>query len=186
MAEGGWLVVFLVVQRLAELAWATRNTLRLRDAGGVEFGAAHYPLMVALHTFWLLGLWVYGHDRGVDPIGFAAFVILQAGRIWVIASLGSRWTTRVIVMPGASAVVCGPYRWLRHPNYLIVVLEIAVVPLALGLPLLALVFSLLNAALVAYRIRVENRALAWAEQTAAGSRPLTSTATTLANETPRR
>jgi methyltransferase len=163
MGEGGWLVAFLVVQRLAELAWATRNTLRLRHAGGVEFGAPHYPLMVALHAFWLLGLWVYGHDRSVDAFGLAAFVILQASRVWVIASLGSRWTTRVIVMPGSAPVARGPYRWLRHPNYLIVALEIAVVPLVLGLPLLALVFSLLNAALLAYRIRVENRALAWAE-----------------------
>ena len=82
----------------------------------------------------------------------------------MIASLGRRWTTRVIVLPGAAPVARGPYRWLRHPNYLIVVLEIAVVPLALGLPLFALVFSLANAALLAYRIRVENQALAWATQ----------------------
>jgi methyltransferase len=188
MGEGGWVVAFLVVQRLTELAWAMRNTLRLRDAGGVEFGAAHYPLMVALHAFWLLSLWVYGHDRSVDQLGLAAFVILQAGRIWVIASLGSRWTTRVIVVPGAPAVARGPYRWLRHPNYLIVVLEIAVVPLALGLPLLALVFSLLNAAVLAYRIHVENRALAWAEAGSVNAKaPQTTTqTTTLANETPRR
>jgi len=184
MGEGAWLVAFLVAQRLAELALATRNTRRLRNAGGVEFGAAHYPLMVALHACWLLGLWVYGHDRSIEPIWLAAFVVLQAGRVWVIASLGSRWTTRVIVMPGSLAVVRGPYRWLRHPNYLIVALEIAVVPLALGLPLFALVFSLLNAALLAYRIRVENQALAWATQS--GSVNATTPSTTLANETPRR
>ena len=83
--------------------------------------------------------------------------------MWVIASLGRRWTTRVIVLPGAAPVARGPYRWLRHPNYLIVILEIAVVPLALGLPLFALVFSLANAALLVYRIRVENKALAWAQ-----------------------
>jgi len=162
MGEGGWLVAFLIVQRLAELGLAQWNTVRLRAAGGVEFGAAHYPLMVALHTFWLLGLWMLGHDRSVDPFWLAIFVLLQAGRLWVIASLRSRWTTRVIVMPGAAPVARGPYRWLRHPNYLIVVLEIAVVPLALGLPYFALGFSLANAALLAYRIRVENRALAWA------------------------
>ncbi len=188
MGEGGWLVGFLVVQRLAELALATRNTRRLRNAGGVEFGAAHYPLMVALHACWLLGLWVYGHDRSVDPVGLAVFVVLQAGRVWVIASLGSRWTTRVIVVPGSLAVVRGPYRWLRHPNYLIVALEIAVVPLALGLPLFTLVFSLLNAALLAYRIRVENRALAWATQSGSvnATAQTTTQTTTLANETPRR
>jgi methyltransferase len=121
-----------------------------------------YPLMVALHTFWLLGLGLLGHDRSVDPIWLAVFILLQAGRLWVIASLGRRWTTRVIVLPGAAPIACGPYRWLRHPNYVVVVLEIAVVPLALGLPIFALVSSLANVVLLAYRIAVENQALAWA------------------------
>jgi len=183
MGEGAWLVAFLIVQRLAELGLAQWNTLRLRAAAGVEFGAAHYPLLVALHAFWLLGLWMLGHDRNVDPLWLALFILLQAGRVWVIASLGRRWTTRVIVMPGAAPVARGPYRWLRHPNYLIVVAEIAVVPLALGLPLFALAFSLANAALLALRIRVENQALAWAASHARGD---TLTAATLANETPRR
>lgn len=162
MGEGAWLVVFLVVQRLAELGVAQWNTLRMRTAGGVEFGASHYPIMVALHTFWLLGLGLLGHDRSVNPIWLAVFILLQAGRLWVIASLGRRWTTRVIVLPGAAPIARGPYRWLRHPNYVVVVLEIAVVPLALGLPLFSLVFSLANVALLAYRIGVENQALAWA------------------------
>jgi methyltransferase len=168
MGESGWLVAFLIVQRLAELGLAQRNTARLRAQGGVEFGAAHYPLMVALHAFWLLGLWMLGHDRSVDPIWLAVFILLQAGRLWVIASLRSRWTTRVIVLPGVAPVARGPYRWLRHPNYLIVVAEIAVVPLALRLLMFALVFSLANAALIAYRIRVENQALAWARHAASG------------------
>ena len=155
------------------MALAQWNTLRLRERGGVEFGARHYPLMVALHAFWLLGLWMFGHDRNVDPIWLALFVVLQAGRVWVIASLGRRWTTRVIVLAGSAPVARGPYRWLRHPNYLIVVLEIAVVPLALGLPVLALVFSLANAALLAYRIRVENQALAWASLSSAAATALT-------------
>ena len=165
MGEGAWLIAFLIVQRLAELGLAQWNTARLRVGGGVEFGASHYPLMVALHAAWLLGLWMLGHDHPVDPLWLAVFFLLQAGRLWVIASLGHRWTTRVIVLPSASTVVRGPYRWLRHPNYVVVVLEIAVVPLALGLPLFALVFSLTNAALLAYRIRVENQALAWAAST---------------------
>ncbi|HEY4140827.1 MAG TPA: isoprenylcysteine carboxylmethyltransferase family protein [Pseudolabrys sp.] len=186
MGEGGWLIAFLIVQRLAELALATRNSLRLRAAGGVEFGAAHYPLIVALHAFWLLGLWVAGHDRDVDPVWLAIFILLQAGRVWVIVSLGSRWTTRIIVMPGSTPVARGPYRVLRHPNYAVVALEIAVVPLALGLPLFALFFTFLNAALLAWRIRVENRALAWAVQgESVNSGPTTQT-TTLANDTPRR
>ncbi len=183
MGEGGLLVTFLVVQRLAELGLAQWNTTRLRATGGVEFGAAHYPLLVALHTSWLIGLWILGHDRNVDPGGLAVFIMLQAGRIWVIANLGRRWTTRVIVMPGAAPVVRGPYRWLRHPNYLIVALEIAVVPLALGLPLFALIFSLLNAALLAWRIRVENQALAWAKQ---NGQKEALTPATLANGYPRR
>jgi methyltransferase len=184
MFEGAWLVAFVAAQRLAELSLAQWNTARLRAAGGVEFGAEHYPLMIALHAFWLLGLWMLGHDRSIDPFWLAVFILLQAGRLWVIASLGSRWTTRVIVLPGVAPVARGPYRWLRHPNYWIVIAEIAVVPLALRLPLFALVFTLANAALIATRIRVENQALAWARQGGQGiSAP---TATTLANETPRR
>ena len=166
MGEGAWLIAFLAVQRLAELGLAQWNTARLRAAGGVEFGAAHYPLMVALHALWLLGLWLLGHERDVDPLWLALFIVLQAGRLWVIVSLGRRWTTRVIVRRGLAPVTRGPYRWLRHPNYAVVALEIAVVPLALGLPLFALAFSLANAALLATRIRVENRALAWAAQRA--------------------
>ena len=163
MGEGAWLVAFLIAQRLAELGLAQWNTARLRAAGGIEFGAAHYPLMVSLHASWLTGLWMFGHDRSVDPVWLAVFIALQAIRVWVIASLGWRWTTRVIVMPGAAPIARGPYRWLRHPNYAVVVAEIAVVPMALGLLLFALVFSLANAAMLAYRIRVENQALSLAE-----------------------
>jgi methyltransferase len=167
MGEGAWLVAFLLAQRLAELCLAQWNIRRLRAAGGVEFGAAHYPLIVALHASWLLGLWALGWGRNIDPVWLAVFVLLQVGRVWAIASLGRRWTTRVIVLPGAPPVARGLYRWLRHPNYVVVALEIAVVPLAFGLPLFALVFSALNAALLAWRIRVENEALAWATRSAA-------------------
>jgi len=164
MGEGAWLVAFLIAQRLAELCFARLNTRRLRGRGGIEFGAVHYPLVIVLHAAWIAGLLVFGHDRSIDPIWLSVFVILQIGRLWVIVSLGCRWTTRVIVIPGALPVAHGPYRWLRHPNYLIVAVEIAVAPLALGLPLLALIFSAANAALLAGRIRVENEALAWAAQ----------------------
>jgi methyltransferase len=164
MDEGAWLIAFVVLQRFAELGLAQWNTARLRAAGGVEFGASHYPLIVALHASWLLGLWIFGHGRSVDPIWLVVFILLQAARVWVIASLGRRWTTRVIVLPGASPVVYGPYRWLRHPNYAVVALEIAVVPLSLQLPLFALVFSAANAALLTCRIDVENHALAWASR----------------------
>lgn len=162
MGEGAWLVGFVTAQRLVELAWAQRNMRRLIAAGGVEFGRSHYPLMVALHAAWLAGLWLLGHDRAVDPALLAVFAALQVVRLWVIASLGARWTTRVIVLPGAPPVTAGLYRLVRHPNYLIVLAEIAVVPLALGLPIYAAVFGALNVALLAYRVRVEEAALAWA------------------------
>jgi len=178
MSGGVWLIAFLFAQRLCELCLAQWNTARLRAQGGVEFGAIHYPLMIALHASWLLGLWLFGRERSVDHFWLAVFIVLQVARIWVIASLGWRWTTRVIVLPGAAPVVRGPYRWLRHPNYLVVVLEIAVVPLALGMPVFALVFSLANAALLALRVRVENEALGWAK-TGRGSSALTPV--TLAN-----
>ena len=184
MGEGGWLIAFLLAQRLGELGLAQWNTLRLRAAGAVEFGASHYPLLVALHVSWLLTLWVAGHDKAVDPFWLMVFVLLQAGRLWVIASLGRRWTTRVIVLPGRAPLARGPYRFIKHPNYLIVALEIAVVPLALGLPLLALAFSLANAGVLAWRIRVENRALIWAEGAETASDALR--LVTLANGRPRR
>ena len=95
MGEGAWLVTFLIVQRLDELGLAQWNSARLRVGDGVEFGASHYPLMVALHAAWLLGLWMLGHDHPVDPLWLAVFILLQAGRLWVIANLGQRWTTRV-------------------------------------------------------------------------------------------
>lgn len=184
MSEGVWLIGFVLVQRLTELVLARRNTARLKAAGAVEFGAGHYPVMVALHAAWWLTLAWLGHDRAVNLGWLAVFVVLQAGRVWVIASLGQRWTTRVLVLPGAPPVVRGPYRLLRHPNYVVVVLEIAVVPLALGLPGVALIFSAANAALLAWRIRLENRALAWA---AGSGRPGAAIASaTLANGYPRR
>ena len=164
MGEGAWLVTFLIGQRLIELCFAQLNTRRLRGMGGIEFGAAHYPLIVILHATWIVGLLILGHDRVIDPFWLSIFIVLQIGRLWVIASLGRRWTTRVIVLPGAATIARGPYRWLQHPNYLIVALEIAVVPLTLGLPVFAFIFSAANAALLAYRIRIENVALAWAVQ----------------------
>ncbi|MFA6267928.1 MAG: isoprenylcysteine carboxylmethyltransferase family protein [Pseudolabrys sp.] len=153
------MIAILVAQRLAELALARRNTGRLLRQGGIEYGAGHYPFMVAMHGLWLAALLAFGYDRPVEPVWFALFILLQAARVWIIASLGGRWTTRVIVLPGAAPVQRGPYRWVKHPNYLIVALEIAVVPLALGLPLIAIVFTLANAVILAVRINVENAAL---------------------------
>lgn len=157
-----WLMLGLTAaQRLGELALARRNTRRLISQGAVEHGRGHYPLLVALHLGWLaaMALWVPADTPPLWPL-LGLYVVLQALRVWVIASLGRFWTTRVITLPGAPLVQRGPYRWFRHPNYAVVVLEIAVLPLAFGAWQIALVFSALNAALLAHRIRVETRALA--------------------------
>ena len=152
-------LTLVTLQRLGELLLARRNTRRLMAQGAHEVGAAHYPLIVGLHAAWLAGLWGFGWDRDVSLPWLAVFVVLQGLRVWVIASLGGRWTTRVIIMPGASLVRRGPYRLLNHPNYAVVVGEIAVLPLAFGLPVLAVLFSLLNGLVLWVRIRVEARAL---------------------------
>ncbi len=155
------LVALIVLQRLVELAVARINTRRLLTAGGVEHGAGHYPLMVALHVAWLVCLTVFvPADAALDPLLFVLFLVLQAAREWVIASLGRDWTTRVIAVPGAPLVNRGPYRWLRHPNYLVVVAEIALVPLIAGAWEVAVAFTIANAGLLWHRIRIENAALA--------------------------
>jgi len=159
MPEAILLVAFVTAQRLGELWLAHRNTTALLARGGVELGAEHYPLIVALHTCWLGGLWLLAGDQPLDRMWLVAFILLQAARAWVILSLGARWTTRIIVVPGEAPVTNGPYRFLRHPNYVVVALELAVVPLALGLPVYALVFFLANLAVLAIRIRAENAAL---------------------------
>jgi methyltransferase len=155
-----WLLGFVVVQRLAELAYAARNTRRLRAAGGIEHGRRHYPLIVALHVAWLASIAALVPPATPPHAGMlAAFAALQVARVWIIATLGSRWTTRIITVPGAPLVHRGPYRYLRHPNYLLVACEIAVFPLIFGAWQIALGFSVANAALLAWRIRVENAAL---------------------------
>jgi len=176
MADGMLLLGFVTLQRLAELGLARHNTRRLLAAGGVEFGRPHYKFLVALHAIWLGGLWLAASSRPLDPVLSMLFVLLQLGRAWVLLTLGRRWTTRVIVVPGEALVARGPYRWLRHPNYVIVAAEIAVVPLALGLAVYASVFSVLNAALLFQRIQVETAALGLAKGAPtrlAGAGPLT-------------
>jgi methyltransferase len=153
------ILALVTAQRLGELVLARRNTARLMAQGGVETGAGHYPLIVALHAAWLVGLFVLAWDRPVNWAWMALFVLLQLGRVWVIASLGARWTTRIITVPGETLVRRGPYRFVSHPNYLVVAAEIAVLPLAFGLPAFAVIFSVLNAAVLTIRIRSEAQAL---------------------------
>ena len=160
MSLGVAILTFVTLQRLAELWLANRNSRDLLANGAREVGAGHYPLIVALHTAWLAALWFWAPGRPISLPLLFVFALLQLGRVWVIASLGPRWTTRIIVKPDEPLVRSGPYRWLSHPNYVVVVLEIAVLPLVFGLWQLALVFTLLNAAVLTIRIRAENDALA--------------------------
>ncbi|HEX9448662.1 MAG TPA: isoprenylcysteine carboxylmethyltransferase family protein [Dongiaceae bacterium] len=156
-----WAVLLLViVQRLAELRVARRHTRHLLSQGGYEVGANHYPLIVAIHTGWLLALLallVTGSAR-LQLVPLCLYLILQPLRLWVMMSLGQYWTTRVIVLPQAPLIRRGPYRLFRHPNYLIVVMEIALLPLAFGAWHIALLFSGLNAAALSLRLGVESGA----------------------------
>ncbi|HWI89292.1 MAG TPA: isoprenylcysteine carboxylmethyltransferase family protein [Sphingomicrobium sp.] len=153
------ILALVTLQRLAELWLSNRNTQRLLATGAHEVGASHYPLIVAVHALWLAALWWFAPPRAIDGFWLGIFVLIELARIWVLASLGRRWTTRIIVLPQAPLVRRGPYRWINHPNYLVVIAEIAVLPLVFGLWQVALIFSLLNAAVLSVRIREENRAL---------------------------
>jgi len=161
MTWPAYLILALVsLQRLGELVLAERNTRRLRAAGAREFGRRHYPFIVLIHAAWLAALWLLAPAQVIRIVPLLLFIALQAARVWIIASLGQRWTTRIMILPGAPLIRSGPYRWLDHPNYWVVTGEIALLPLAFGLPEIALLFSLLNAVILSIRIREENRALA--------------------------
>lgn len=161
MSPAQWAALLVGLQRLGELWLSRRNARRLLAEGGREIGVGHYPLLIAVHVLWLAAIFF------LIPAGapvywplIAAYLVVQAGRVWVIASLGRFWTTRVIDMPGTPLVRRGPYRWLRHPNYLVVALEVALLPLAFGAWEIALAFSAANLAVLAWRLRVETAALA--------------------------
>ena len=160
MSLAAVILACVTLQRLGEFVLARANTIRLLARGATEVAAGHYPLVVAMHTAWLISLWVWGRDQPVSAVALAIFIVLQGLRLWVMATLGSRWTTRIIVVPGRPLILSGPYRYLSHPNYAVVAAEIAVLPLALHLPLLALIFTVLNAGVLGIRIRAEACALA--------------------------
>lgn len=155
-----WTLAFVVLQRLAELASARRNTAWLRRLGAIEIDAGGYPLFIALHGGWLASLAVL--VPAATPPSWpllGLFALLQPARIWVILSLGRFWTTRLLSLPGAPLVHAGPYRWIRHPNYLIVAAEVAILPLAFAAVAIAVGFSACNGLLLARRIRIEGSAL---------------------------
>ncbi len=159
MSPAAAILTIVTVQRFGELLLAGRNTQRLLAKGAVEFGAGHYPFLVAVHVLWLTGLWWFARSAAVNLSWLAAYGVLQAARVWILLTLGDRWTTRIIVLPAAPLIRRGPYRFLTHPNYAVVTGEIAVLPLVFGLWWYALIFSCLNALVLAVRIREENRAL---------------------------
>jgi methyltransferase len=154
-------IAYVIVERLGELAWAQRNTRRLLARGAVEHAAGHYPLFVLLHAAWLacvaLTVWP---DAPVNVGWLAVYAALQIARLWVMASLGPYWTTRIITVPDAPLVARGPYRFLRHPNYWVVSAEIAVLPLVFGQWAVAAAFTVANALLLRTRIAREDAALA--------------------------
>lgn len=152
--------MLVTLQRLSELVIARRNTSALVARGAVEHGASHYPIMVMLHATWLAGLWWFGWNATVIWPLMLLYITLQAFRVWILATLGSRWTTRILTVPNEFLVAKGPYKYVRHPNYLLVLFEVPLLPLAFGMPWFALLYGLLNMAMLAWRIHIENNALA--------------------------
>jgi methyltransferase len=168
--NGAFVVVSLVaILRLVEIVYARHNESRLLADGGIEVGRGHYPLILLLHIAWLIVL-AAASMRGaqIHWVWLGFFLLLQPLRAWTILSLGRFWTARVITLPTAPLVRRGPYRLIRHPNYLIVELEIVSLPLALGLWPTAVLFGLVNAALLAWRIKVEAAALSTRRAVPAG------------------
>lgn len=153
------LLALVTMERIGELWLAGRNTRSLLARGGVEHASGHYPLIVVLHALWLAGLWVLALEHPINVGWLIVFGLLQILRFWTLATLRERWTTRIITVPGETLVRRGPYSFVDHPNYLVVVGEIAVLPMVFGLWQFALGFSILNAAILFIRIRAENSAL---------------------------
>lgn len=149
----------VTLQRLVELFIAHRNTRRLIERGGFEVASGHYLLIVALHAVWLAGLWYLAWSETIIWPWIFAYLVLEAARGWIIAALGSRWTTRIIVVPGETLIDAGPYKYFRHPNYMVVAAEIFILPMAFGIWWYAALFAVLNGALLYWRIKSEDEAL---------------------------
>jgi len=155
------ILALVAIERVAELAYAAHNTRRLIARGAVETGRAHYPLFILLHATWVITIAVVlPSPLVISWAALGAYAAIEILRIWTVSSLGPYWTTRIITLSDAPLVKRGPYRFIRHPNYLIVIAEIAILPLVFGQIWISIVFSLLNAALLAWRVREENLALA--------------------------
>lgn len=156
----GFVMGYVTLARLVEMIVARRNTRHIMANGGREFGAEHYPAIIGFHVVWLTCLWILAPGRALVPVWLIVFALLQPIRVWVMAALGPRWTSRILVVPGETLVTDGPFRFMRHPNYAIVVAEVATLPLAFGLWSIALAGTLVNVVLLTVRIRAEDAALA--------------------------
>ena len=157
-------VALVSVQRLLELRLSRRNERRVRRKGAVEYGRGHYPAMVGLHVLWMVSTLFESVLREPGPpalwyVPLAAFLLVQLLRYWAILSLGESWNVRVLVIPGGRRLRRGPYRYLSHPNYLVVAVEVAAFPLIFGAWITALAFTALNAAFLYLRLNAEERAL---------------------------
>ncbi|GED15256.1 isoprenylcysteine carboxyl methyltransferase family protein [Aneurinibacillus migulanus] len=156
--------MLLIVQRLLELRVAKRNQMWMESRGGIEIGEEHYRWIVMLHIGFFLSMWIETSTRGYPvsdwwPLIACALLIVQFIRYWAITSLGPYWNTRIIFMPGAQVVKQGPYRFMRHPNYTVVILELALIPLLFEAYATLVLFSMLNAWMLFHRIRIEERGL---------------------------
>ncbi|MDB5145860.1 MAG: isoprenylcysteine carboxyl methyltransferase [Mucilaginibacter sp.] len=157
-------ILFLVTQRLTELYISKRNEKWLLAQGAVEYGREHYPFIVALHTLFIVSLMVEYYLTGGQSISYVfltLFILLLAFKYWVLSSLGAYWNTRIYRVPGAIAVKKGPYKLFKHPNYVDVICEIAIIPIVFHLYYTAIIFSVLNAIMLSVRIKVENKV--WAK-----------------------
>lgn len=158
------MLAIVIIQRLVELFIAKRNEKWMRSQGAFEVGATHYPIMVAMHSTFFLSmlLEVIVLDRSFSPLWFpllVGFLLAQIGRIWCLRSLGKFWNTKIIILPGADVVQKGPYRFIRHPNYVIVSIELLILPLIFNAYFTAILFSILNAWMLSVRIPAEEKAL---------------------------
>jgi len=160
------LLLAVALERGVELVLSARNARLARARGGVETGQGHYPVMAVFHGVFLLACAlevVLLHRPFPGAVGWVALAVVLAAqglRYWAIATLGWRWNTRIVVVPGAAPVTGGPYRFVRHPNYVAVIAEMVALPLVHGAWLTALCFTVLNSMVLGVRIRCENRALA--------------------------
>lgn len=152
------IMLFVTLQRISELVIAQINTKALLADGAVEYGRSHYPVMVLMHASWLAVLWANVGGAPINMALLAVFAVLQVMRVWVLVTLGRRWTTRIIVPQEAHLITSGPFRFMRHPNYFVVIAEIAVLPMIFGFVWVAVLYSALNAAMLWVRIRAENAA----------------------------